>query len=245
MPYMRRANEQSQTDWRPIPEGVWRFLIGKPEVKQSEQFGSMMVRFPLVLTEEDKARVMAQNPLPKEAGEGVQQSWRTSYTTGLSLGYMDRTGQYKSTKLTEFLGASFGQANRKAFLNWITNGGGPARPEDKDDQQAELNLIEDWLGWVEGMEILGSIRHEADKAVAGQVWARFGGPMAVGSLPGAREEDYQAAGLGKLRAMIADSEAGPEPVLTGAAAPSSAQPAERFNPDGSLATDDGSRELPF
>jgi len=243
MPLMRRANESMQSEWRNIPEGVFEFEIGKPEVKLNERFGNYQVRFPLSLTEKEKARVMAENPMTlTEAKEGVQQSWRVSYTTGLSLGYMDNTGQYKSTKLTDMMAAAFGHANSKAFRQWIVKGGGPPRPEDKNDQMAELELIEEWLGWLEGLELIGSIRHAEDSSGNGKMWARFGGPMAKGSLPGQRDEEYQAFGRGKLRAMIAAAE-GTEATLTtaGRQPVPDDKPAERFTAEGEEV--DG--ELPF
>jgi hypothetical protein len=204
MPLMRRANEASEGEWRPIPVAMWRFRINPaPEIKYFEQWNSQRARFPLILTTNEQTRLLEEYGQPPE---GTQQSTRTTYMTGLSLGYPDRkTGQYKSTKLTDFLAACLGQANQKRFFDWIADGGGPPKIPNPDDQQAELDAITRWLGWFEDLEVLGSIRHEED--AQGTIWARFGGPLAVGSIPGQREDQYQAIGLGKLRSMIAEYEA--------------------------------------
>src|SRR5215831_2051187 len=206
MPIIRRANDQQASEWDPIPIGVWRFQISPaPEVKYNERFGNYGARFPLLLVPSEQERLRDEFDKPPE---GMQQSWRVSYTTGLSLGYFQRDGQYKSTKLIDFLEACLGSANAKRFREWIMAGGGPQKGADPEDPEEELKLIAEWLGWFEGLEVLGSVRHEED--ANGSIWARFGGPMAVGSLPGQREDEYQAVGRGKLRSMIAEFEASGE-----------------------------------
>jgi hypothetical protein len=207
MPLMRRANEAQMNEWRPIPTGVWRFRINPgPELKFYEQWNQHRARFPLLLTTNEQTRLFEECGKPPEE---VQQSTRTTYITGLSLGYPERTtGNYKSTKLVDFLAACLGQQNVKRFYDWIANGGGPPKIPDPDDQQAELDAIGQWLGWFEDLEVLGSIRHEED--AQGVIWGRFGGPMAIGSLPGQREDEYQSIGRGKLRSMIAEYEASVE-----------------------------------
>lgn len=200
MTLLRRATEQTQSDWVPVPEGLWRWVIGeKPELKLSEKYGNYQVRFPLMLTPAEQQRLKDEVGDPPE---GSQQSWRTSYTVGLSLGYVDKAGQYKTTKLVDMLAASLGQGNTKPFRDWIAKGGGPSRPDDLDDQQAEMTAIADWLGWWEGLEVYGTIRHASgDRGT----FANFSGPMAVGSLPGQKDDDYVAHGRGKLKAIIAES----------------------------------------
>jgi hypothetical protein len=199
MPLLRKANESQQSDWRPVPEGLWRWEIGEPEVVKSEKFNNYQVKFPLLLTSTEKDR------LENEVGDtpaGVQQSWRTTYRTGLSLGFVDRTGQYKSTKLVDFLAACFGSKQQRKFREWIAAGGGPdtAGLDNVDD---EINAILDWLKWWQGLEVYGTISHRTGSD--GRVWADFAGPMSVGSLPGQRDDDYQSVGLGKLRAMMAET----------------------------------------
>jgi hypothetical protein len=227
MPLMRRANEVDTSEWRPIPLGVWRFRVNPaPEIKFYEQWNSHRARFPLLLTTDEQTRLFEEHGKPPEE---TQQSTRASYLSGLSLGYPDRaTGQYKSTKLVDFLAACLGQQNQKRFYDWIANGGGPPKIPDPDDQQAELEAIGQWLGWFEDLEVLGSIRHEED--AKGTIWARFGGPMAIGSLPGQKEDEYQAIGRGKLRSMIAEYEAS-----LGASKSSTARVADDRRPNGGAA----------
>lgn len=238
MTMLRRANENTQSNWREVPEGLFRWIVGVPELKLSEQFGKYQVNFPLTLTDAEKDRVTAElGELP----EGEMQSWRTSYRTGLSLGWY-KDGTYQTTKLVDFLCFCLGFANAKPFRKWISEGGGPPRPADKDDQQAELEAICEWLKWWENLEVYGSIRHEDDKKDPNKRWARFGGPMPVGSLPGQKEEDYQALGRGKLRLIMLESKE----------APPAGPPAtvEKYTAQGELVTvpaepDDDNSDLPF
>lgn len=232
MPIVKRVTENTGSDWRNLQQGMWRFIVGKPELRDDDRYG-LGVRIGLVLTEEEKARHQQLYPMdPAEHAEGIQQSWRTSYLCSLKFGFVDKkTGAYKSTKLIDFMAACFGNANARYFYDWMKGGGGPPRPADKDDMQAERDLIEQWLGWIENMELYGSIRHEADKSGSGTVWARFGGPLAVGSLPGQPEPEYQALGRGKVRAMIAESEAPPQTIQwTNVDQP----PAEQYTAEGTL-----------
>lgn len=198
MSIMRRATEQQATEWQPAPEGLWRWEVGKPEVSYHDGFGAWRVKFPLMLTEAERERLKAEHGDPEQ---GKQQSWRTSYTCGLSLGFF-KNGQYQSTKLVDFLSACFGHQNSKRFRQWVMEGGGPPIEEAGENDAAVI--IATWLGWVEGCELYGSVRHEPDKANPSILWARFGGPMAVGALPGQKDDAYQAQGLGKMRAMMTD-----------------------------------------
>lgn len=202
MSVLKRATENSQSEWQPTPEGLWRWEVKRPETALSPLFGTWQVKFPLTLTPAEQERLKEEHEAPPE---GVLQSWQTSYMTGLSLGYM-KDGAYVSTKLIDFLAACLGSGNIKNFRAWVSKGGGPLRPADKDDDVAEMNLIREWLGWWEGLEVYGSIRHEPDKKnPTGQMWGRFGGPLPVGSLPGQPDPDYQAHARGKLRAMLIEA----------------------------------------
>lgn len=260
MSILRRATDQQQSEWNPVPEGMFRWIVGIPEVKLSEKFGNYQVRFPLVLTEAERKRIEDELGKPPE---GMQQSWRTSYTTGLSLGYIQRDGQFKSTRLIDFLSACLGSSNSKKFREWIASGGGPPRPDDKDDQQAELLAIAEWLKWWENLEVYGTISHAADAVQSGVVWARFAGPLSVGSLPGQKDDEYQAHGRGKLRAIIieahpdmAQTSSEIEQVLTAEGkalaakrkaerVATAAGPAQQFTSDGVEVQPNGSAELPF
>lgn len=234
MPVLRRATDQDQAEWRPTAEGLWRWVIGTPELKLSEKFGNYQVRFPLTLTLNEQSRMLNEIGKPPD---GVQQSYRTSYTVGLSLGYI-KNGQYVSTKLIDFLAASLGSTNSRKFREWIGSGGGPPRPADLDDQQEELQAIVDWLSWWDNLEVYGTIRHQ-DSQDGTKTFANFAGPMAVGSLPGEKDEDYQAHGRGKLRAIIAASGETREDAhkeeragATAVVATDDDPPAVRYTPDG-------------
>lgn len=222
-----------------MPEGLWRWIVGVPELKLSEKYGNYQVRFPLNLTQAEQERLKQEYDDPPA---GMQQSWRTMYSPGLSLGYVQKDGQYKSTKLVDFLAACLGSSNTKKFREWIAAGGGPPRPDDLNDQKAEMDAIAEWLKWWENLEVYGSIRHTTGDS--GITYANFAGPMPVGSLPGQRDNDYDAMGRGKLRAIIAESgetredhsrEARGVPVAT------TGRPAQRFTSDGDEVEDD----LPF
>ncbi len=208
MPLLRRANENAETVWLPVPAATWRWESGKPEIVIHESYG-LRVKFPLSLPEEERARLQKEYPMEYAKDlEGAQQSWRVSYTVGLSMGWVDRTGQYKSTKLIDMLAALLGQENARNFRKWIAEGGGPLRPDDKDDDVEERRLIQDWLGWWEGLQCYGTISHDVNKQT-GITWARFGGPIAIGSLPGQKDPEYQAMCRGKLKIMMAEGNGAP------------------------------------
>lgn len=244
MPVLRRATDQQQNEWLPMPTGVWRFHVTvPPEIKMNENFGKYQVKFSLALTPAEVTRLKAEVGDPPE---GVQQSYRTNYTPNLSLGFMDKIGQFRSTKLVDFLATSLGQTNTKKFREWIAAGGGPPRPEDPNDDKAEIALITEWLRWWEGSEVYGTITHRTGKD--GTVWADFAGPIAVGALPGQKDDDYQTYGRGKLRAIIAESHPELEAPVASAAsvvAVVDRPPAQRFTQDGAEVQGDGSAELPF
>jgi hypothetical protein len=240
MPLLKRASEQTQSDWRLLPEGVARFIIGKPELFLDEKYGNYRVRFPLSLPPSEQDRIFEELGKPED---GIQQSYRANYRVGLSLGYVDKTGTYKTTKLVDMLASAFGSTNSKKFREWIANGGGPPRPADLDDQQGELACISDWLDWWEGLELYGTIRHQ-DSADGSTTYANFAGPMAIGSLPGQKDDDYQAHGRGKLRALIAES--GDQREDKHREERLEAQGFERFTPDGKAVRTSGpDDELPF
>lgn len=242
MSVLNRATEQQDTKWQEVPEGLWRWIVGVPELKVPDRFG-YRVKFPLSLTGPEQARLVAEHAPPPD---DVKQSYRVSYTVGLSLGFF-RQGQFQSTKLIDFLSACLGSSNTKKFREWIAAGGGPPRPEDKDDAKAEIALIEEWLKWWENLELYGTITHATDKENPDKVFARFAGPMAVGSLPGQKDDEYQAHGRGKLRAIIVESHPElaekKEPVAAAAS-----KPAVQFTAEGkqvALADDDDYDDVPF
>ena len=214
MPLLPRATDSQDTEWRNAAEGFWRFVIGKPDVFEDKTWGGMKVRWPLELTPEEKTRMLDEIGEPPT---GVQQSYRSSYRVGLSI-RKRKNGEW--SYLVDFLCAAMGTENGKKVRKWIEAGGGPRTPEDKDDQAAELELIQSWLDWWEGLEVFGTITHsEPDKQ--GRIWANFAGPMPIGSLPNQPEPDYQSLCRGKFRAMR--EEAGEDPESP-AAPPAKATP---------------------
>lgn len=206
MPVVRRATENSNTTWLPVPETpLARFVLVKPALRFSEKFGNWMVNFGLSLHPDWKDRLLPKVTLP----EFTQQSDRVFYSPGLTMGWI-KDGVYQSTNLVDFMTACFGTQGGKKFRKWIEQGGGPPRPLDRDDDKAEIQMIGDWLGWMEGLEVYGSIRHERDKANTGVMYPRFGGAMPIGSLPKEPEPDYQTLAEGKFRSMELETKSADE-----------------------------------
>ncbi len=252
MTLLKRATDSKfgDTVWLPVPEGLFRWVIGQPTLKFNEKWGKYQITFPLTLTPDEITRVTAEHGEPKE---GEMQSYRVpgGYSIGLSLGYF-KDGAYVTTKLVDFLCFSMGTKNAKDLRKFFEQGGGPPRPDDLDDQQAEIEAIVEWLKWFEGLEVYGSIQHKDDAVDKTKKWARFGGPMPVGSLPGQKDDDYQAFGRGKLRAIMADSGETRESHALEAktAAREADKPAVQFTQKGEQVTtedeaEEEAHELPF
>jgi hypothetical protein len=212
MALLARATESQQSEWRPVFEGVWRWRLAKPEIKEDLTYGGYKAHFRLSLTADEQKRLTAEHGEPDD---DVKQSWGVTYRTGLSLGWFDKNGKYNTTRLVDFLAAVYGAENGKKLRKWIEAGNGPPRPADPNDQKAELDSIEEWLGWWEDLEVYGTITQSTDKN--GRVWANFGGPLPIGSLPGQPEPDYQAICRGKLRAMVTETDQAQELVSKPAA----------------------------
>ena len=208
-PILRRATEnQGGAEWREMPDGLWRWVVGKPTIQKSEQFQNLNVNFPLTLTEDEKRRLAEDYGDPPD---GTMQSWRPSfggYRCGLSLGYVQRDGSYKSTKLVDFFCALFGTTNATRAREWIASGGGPLLDGDESESM-QIEQLTSWFAWVEGLELLGSIKGEPGKQ-QGDILARFGGPLPVGTsgTHWGKDPEYQALGLGKLRAIMASTDSG-------------------------------------
>jgi hypothetical protein len=202
MPWMKPSTANTGGgDWMEMAEGVFRWNIGKPELKFFEGKDKPSVNFPLKLTDAEIERYTTEFGGPDA---GKQQSYRPAfggYTVGLSLGWYDQKGVFQTTMLVDFLTACFGSKNQKEARKWLESGACPELSDDMTKEEQGAAIIA-WLEYVEDMEILGSIRHKEGKQ--GGVLARFGGPLPVGS-PGTlwgAEPDYQSFGKGKLRAWM-------------------------------------------
>lgn len=199
---LRRATDSSDGDWIEVPEGLWRWVVTDVASVYSEKFRNDMVRFRLSLTDGEKHRLKSEQDDPPD---GTQQSTSAWYRVGLSLGFL-KNGQYQSTRLVDFLATCFGSTNAKTFRSWIAKGGAPACI-DAEDSKEQVEGFAEWLRWWRDMEVYGTIRHESKgDGSGGGVWVNFAGPLPVGSLPGQRDDDYQALGRGKLRALIAETD---------------------------------------
>lgn len=198
---MRRSTEnQGGGEWQEMPEGLFRWIVGSPSVKKFPGNEKPSIQFPLSLTDPEKERLKAEYGEPPE---GTLQSWRPAfggYLVGPSLGWIDKTGTYHTTKLVDFLCATFGNKNAARARKFFQDGGGPFLDPDgsEEDQIAQLTS---WLAWFEGLEVIGSIKHETGTH---GLLARFGGPMPVGT-PGTLwgpDPNYQTHGRGKLRMVM-------------------------------------------
>ena len=214
MPTAKAANDQSSsTEWVNVPDGLYRWKLQKPVAVYSEKYGNWRVRFPLVLTDEERKRVDEQ----AELKEGQQQSYRASYTVGLFenlFGYYPRrSDQFKPSKIAEIFAPAFGMKNQREVWDWIKSGGVPhvEKVETCEACSKEANgpcwehfaqQVVEWLAWLEDLEIYGEIKNENG-------WANWGKPLAVGALPGQPERDYQSFGRGKFHGMIASLEGTP------------------------------------
>jgi len=188
------------SDWVELAEGVYRWVIGKPEIKWFDGSEKPSIQFPLRLTDSETTRYKAEYG---EAEAGKQQSYRPAFgghTVGMSLGWYDKAAAFQTTNLVDFLTACMGFKNQKAMRSWIEAGACPDLDEAMSAEEQEAAIV-GWLGYIENMEILGSIAHRPNKKT-GESMARFGGPMGVGA-PGTiwgADPDYQSLGKGKLRA---------------------------------------------
>jgi hypothetical protein len=222
---MRRSTDSQGGEWQEMPEGLFRWIVGAPTVKKFAGNEKPSIQFPLSLTDPEKERLKAEYGEPPE---GTLQSWRPAfggYLVGPSLGWIDKTGSYHTTKLVDLLCALFGNKNAARARKYFQEGGGPYLDAagSEEDQIAQLTS---WLAWFEGLEVLGSIKH--DNGTRGLL-ARFGGPLPVGT-PGTSwgpDQNYQTHGRGKLRmVMLQDGVSDDEDAPTAASAPTIERPAE-------------------
>ena|SRR5581483_3197100 len=222
MPIGRRATDQGTggTTWLPCPTGLRKFEVGDGDVRLSrfknDKTGEdqYQVAFPLKLTDDEYQR--AKDEYDGEISEGEEISGRCWYTCGLTLGWM-KAGQYNTTRLADFLVTLLGSKQQTQLRKHIVAGGGPYIDPSLTAEE-EVAVWNAWFQWFSGASVWGTVTHRLDKITPGKVWSDFGGPMAVGSLPGQPEPDYQAWGRGKLRMLLLQSgdinepEPQPEPI---------------------------------
>lgn len=211
-PMESRERGQGEGEWVPMAAGLWLFKLGRPSIrlsgfKNDDGTDKYRVEFPLQLTDEEYERARQETPVE----HGQQVSGRVWYRVGLGAKYplgFYRDDKYVSTKLADFVCAAFGSKQVTKVRRYLEAGGGPDWSAC-EDYGAQIAALEDWLGWLEDMQLYGSVTHDDKRATGGRVWAVFGGPLPVGSIPGQPKPDYQAFGAGKLRAMTTGDE--PEP----------------------------------
>lgn len=251
MPVTRRATENNNTIWLPLPAiPLTTFVLAKPDLRfvVTDAYSRWQVDFGLGLHPDERAQYLPKRDLPPN----TQQSDRVFHSPGLSFGFI-RDGAYQTTKLVDFMSACFGLEGGEKFREWIEDGGGSPRPLDRDDDKAEIEMIKDWFGWMEGLMVYGSIRHELDRRGTGRMFARFGGPLPLGSIKGQPEDAYQVLALGKYRAMRAETERADEAFEEAKAKRAKlpeAQPPQRWDATGRTVEGEGGdgvdmEEMPF
>lgn len=203
-----------------MPVGTYMFEVGAGDVRLSSfksQKGEdqYSVSFPLKLTDDEYERIKAE--MGDEIGEGEQLSGRTRYSCGLTLGWFSK-GEYKSTRLADFLVTLLGSKQQKQLREYIISGGGPFVDPNATIED-EITAWNVWFTWFEGCRVYGTVSHRKDKTDPNKIWCDFGGPLAVGQRPGPADPDYEAFGRGKLRmilnqgnGVVAASDPEPEPV---------------------------------
>jgi hypothetical protein len=200
---------QSETEWVPMAEGLWRFDIGEITIelsgfKNDDGSDKYRVSIPLQLTESEYERAKELANLT----DNQQVSGRTKYRVGLGAKYplgFYRDGTYVSTKLADFLCVVFGSKQTNRARKFLEQGGSPDYSQAQTYEE-QIKTLETWLNWMNQCQVYGTITHSEDKKVPGKFWGNFGGPLAVGALPGQPEPDYQAFGAAKLRALMTNIE---------------------------------------
>lgn len=192
MPFTKPATANSSTEWRNVPEGTWRFLVGKPVIgMHKSQFGDYMgLAFPLELMKAEQVRLFDAHGAPPE---GQQQSYRIQVRGKLStaMGFY-RSGKYETTKcgLAEMMCAAVGAGSSRALREWMSNGGVPFVSADASEDE-EIQELVSFYSWFENLELYAKVRHEPDKT--GKIWTRIESFTALGEPPGPTEQAYQQA----------------------------------------------------
>ena len=197
------AQQNQQSEWLPMPEGMWRFVIGKPIIQERvSQWGTWPeLTFPLTLTEAEQERLIS---LHGEPAQGQQQSYRLWIRgkEATACGYY-KAGAYQQTDcgLAQLMCAAVGAANARRLREWMSAGGVPPLSPNQTEDEEWAELIS-WYSWFENLEVYATVRHDPDKKIPGKVWPRCAAILPVGSLPNQPETEYQQACAGKVRTMI-------------------------------------------
>lgn len=228
MALTKPATQNTSSEWLPMAEGMWRFVVGAPQIREkASQWGDYIeLTFPLTLTEKEQERLVAQ---VGEPAKDQQQSYRVWVRGKLAtaMGYF-KGGKYQTTDcgLAEMMCAAVGAKESKTLRAWMMSGGVPFVSPDATEEE-EIAELTNFYQWFEGLELYATIRHDPDKNDKTKMWPRIQGLLPVGSLPGQPEEAYQRACVGKVRTItsgnpapkVEASDADPEPEPVPAAAP--------------------------
>lgn len=206
MAFTKPATQNSSTEWRNVPEGMWRFVVGKPVIgMHKSQYGDYMgLAFPLELTKTEQQRLFDIHGAPPE---GQQQSYRVQVRGKLAtaMGFY-RSGRYETTKcgLAEMMCAAVGATNAKTLREWMINGGVPFVTDGATEEE-EIDELINFYSWFENLELYATLRHEPDKT--GKLWARIEAFTAVGALPGQPEQQYQQRCANKVLSITSGNPA--------------------------------------
>lgn len=197
VPFTKPATANSSTEWRNVPEGTWRFIIGKPVISMHKsQYGDYMgLAFPLELTKAEQVRLFDAHGAPPD---GQQQSYRISVRGKLAtaMGFY-RSGKYETTKcgLAEMMCAAVGTSNSRTLREWMTNGGVPFVTDGATEEEEIAELV-NFYSWFEELELYAKVRHEPDKT--GKMWTRIESFTSLGDPPGPPEQHYQQTCANKV-----------------------------------------------
>lgn len=208
MALTKPATQNTASEWLPMAEGMWRFTVGAPQIREkASQWGDYIeLTFPLTLTESEQERLIQQ---VGEPGQGQQQSYRV-WVRGkvvTAMGYF-KGGKYQTTDcgLAELMCAAVGASGAKTLRQWMMDGGVPFVSPDATEAE-EIEELISFYSWFENLELYATIRHDPDKNDKTKVWPRIQALLPIGSLPGQAEENYQRSCIGKVRSITSGNPA--------------------------------------
>lgn len=209
------ANQAGGSEWLPVPEGMWRMIVGAPTIEEKTNRWKtfQQLTFPLTLTEKEQERLKG---MVGEPAQGQQQSYRV-WVRGneeTAMGYM-QSGKYKTSEcgLAEMMCASVGAKASGRLRAWMMAGGVPLVTPGQDWEGEKAELIA-FYSWFENLELYVQIRHDPDGTDPTKMWTHISAMMPIGSLPGQPEEVYCATQVAKVRMIIGmagESDKTPDP----------------------------------